>query len=159
MKYEDGSMIVIRLAPYDYHRFHFPVGGRVSPVVRIKGDYYSVNPIALHKMVDIFCRNKREYVVISNPVFGEVVMAEVGATMVGSIVRTYNGNVVEKGQEKGYFKFGGSTVVLFFEEDKIKIDNDLLENTENNLETAVKMGERIGVGMIKPDTLSSNKAF
>ena len=144
-KYDDGSMIVIRLAPYDYHRFHFPVSGKVSPMVKIKGDYYSVNPIALRKMADIFWLNKREYVTISSPDFGDVVMAEVGATMVGSIVQTYKGDTVEKGQEKGYFKFGGSTVVLFFENDRIIIDNDLLENTRKDLETAVKMGERIGV--------------
>ena len=145
MKYDNGSMIVVRLAPYDYHRFHFPVSGKVSPVVKIKGDYYSVNPIALHRIADIFCMNKREYVTISNPQFGEVVMAEVGATMVGSIIQTYSGDSVTKGQEKGYFKFGGSTVVLLFEDDKVKIDEDLLENTKHDLETAVKMGERIGV--------------
>ncbi len=144
-KYDDGSMIVIRLAPYDYHRFHFPVSGKVSPVVKIKGYYYSVNPIALRKMADIFCMNKREYVTISNPEFGDMIMVEVGATMVGSIVQTYKGGTVKKGQEKGYFKFGGSTIVLLFEEDKILIDQDLLGNTARHFETSVKMGERIGV--------------
>jgi phosphatidylserine decarboxylase len=71
-------------------------------------------------------------------------MAEVGATMVGSIVQTYKGNSVIKGKEKGYFEFGGSTVVLLFERNKICIDRDLLINTANGYETAVKMGERIG---------------
>ncbi len=144
-KYDDGSLIVFRLAPYDYHRFHFPVSGRVSPVVKINGGYYSVNPIALHRMFDIFCLNKREYVIISNPLFGDVIMAEVGATLAGSIVQTYKGDFVTKGEEKGYFKFGGSTVVLLFEKNKILIDEDLLENTEKGLETSVKTGERIGV--------------
>lgn len=114
-KYFDGTMVIIRLAPFDYHRFHFPVSGSVSPVTRIDGDYYSVNPLALRKMTEIFCLNKREYTIISNPLFGDVVIAEVGATMVGSIVQTYTGNFVKKGEEKGYFKFGGSTVVLLFE--------------------------------------------
>jgi len=144
-RYLDGTLVIIRLAPVDYHRFHFPVGGRVSSVTRIEGDYYSVNPLALLRMAEIFCLNKREYTIISNPVFGEVVMAEVGATMVGSIVQTFSGNLVNKGEEKGYFKFGGSTVVLLFEKDKIRIDDDLLRNTANGYETAVRQGEKIGV--------------
>jgi phosphatidylserine decarboxylase len=76
--------------------------------------------------------------------FGDVVMAEVGATMVGSIVQTFKGSLVNKGDEKGYFKFGGSTVVLLFEKSKIRIDKDLLIHTAKGYETTVKMGERIG---------------
>lgn len=147
--YKTGSLIVIRLAPNDYHRFHFPVSGPVTPTTKIEGDYYSVNPIALREMAEIFCLNKREYVIISNPVFDEVIMAEVGATMVGSIIQTFTGDTATKGNEKGYFEFGGSTVVLLFQKDKITIDNDLLENTEKGLETKVKTGERIGVGILK----------
>jgi len=147
-KYIDGSLVIIRLAPFDYHRFHFPISGKVSSTARIDGDYYSVNPLALRKIIKIFCLNKREYTIISNPLFGNVVMAEVGATMVGSIVQTYTGNFVKKGEEKGYFKFGGSSVVLLFEKDKIRIDNDLLINTLNGYETAIKEGERIGVSIM-----------
>jgi phosphatidylserine decarboxylase len=143
LKYLDGSLLVVRLAPNDYHRFHFPVDGSASPIVQITGDYYSVNPIALHKMAEIFCLNKREFVIISNRQFGNVIMAEVGATMVGSILQTYEGDLVAKGEEKGFFKFGGSTVVLLFEKDKIHIDSDLLMNTTKGLETTVKVGERI----------------
>lgn len=143
-KYRDGALLIFRLAPPDYHRYHFPVSGKISPNRRIDGDYYSVNPLALRKMTEIFWLNKRQYSIISNPLFGEVVMAEVGATMVGSMIQTYKGNSVEKGEEKGYFKFGGSTVVLLFEKDKIKIDADFLKNTARGIETTVKMGERIG---------------
>ncbi|MEI6062000.1 MAG: phosphatidylserine decarboxylase [Bacteroidota bacterium] len=143
-KYQDGALLVIRLAPMDYHRFHFPVSGNVSPNKKIEGDYYSVNPFALRKMAEIFCLNKREYTILTNPLFGDVVMAEVGATMVGSIVQTFKGCSVTKGDEKGYFKFGGSTVVLLFEKSKIHIDTDLLINTAKGYETTVKMGERIG---------------
>ena len=75
--------------------------------------------------------------------FGDVIMAEVGATMVGSIKQTYKGNFVNKGEEKGYFKFGGSTVVLLFEKNKINIDEDLLINTAQGYETTIRMGERI----------------
>lgn len=144
-EFQDGSLIVIRLAPNDYHRFHFPLGGKVTATSKVEGDYYSVNPIALREMVEIFCLNKREFAVIENPVFGKVIMAEVGATMVGSIIQTYSNGFVEKGEEKGFFEFGGSTVVLLFEKDKINLDEDLLENTLKGLETYVLMGERIGV--------------
>jgi phosphatidylserine decarboxylase len=143
-KYQNGALLIIRLAPMDYHRFHFPVTGNLSPNKKIDGDYYSVNPFALRKKAEIFCLNKREYTILSNPLIGDVVMAEVGATMVGSIVQTFNGSTVNKGEEKGYFKFGGSTVVLLFEKSKIHIDEDILINTAKGYETTVKMGERIG---------------
>jgi len=143
-KYEDGAMIVFRLAPPDYHRYHFPISGTVpSSNTKIDGDYYSVNPLALRKKAEIFWLNKREFGVIESPIFGDVIMSEVGATMVGSMIQTYQSTHVKKGEEKGYFKFGGSTVVLFFEKDKITIDEDLLKNTEKGLETTIKMGERI----------------
>jgi phosphatidylserine decarboxylase len=143
-KYHDGSLLIIRLAPVDYHRFHFPVSGNLSQNKKIEGDYYSVNPFALRKKAEIFCLNKREYTILSNPLFGDVIMAEVGATLVGSIEQTFKGSSVNKGEEKGYFKFGGSTVVLLFEKSKIHIDEDLLINTANGYETTVKMGKRIG---------------
>ncbi len=146
-KYRTGTLMIIRLAPPDYHRFHFPVNGTVSANVKITGDYFSVSPLALRKMVDVFCMNKREYVTIATHEFGDVVMAEVGATMVGSIIQTYHGDKSVKGAEKGYFKFGGSTVILLFEKDKIIVDDDLLKNSTNNLETTVRMGERIAVGL------------
>jgi phosphatidylserine decarboxylase len=143
-KYHDGALLIIRLAPVDYHRFHFPISGNLSQNKKIEGDYYSVNPFALRKKTEILCLNKREYAVISNPLFGDVIMAEVGATMVGSIKQTFKGSFVNKGEEKGYFNFGGSTVVLLFEKSKIHIDEDLLINTAKGYETTVKMGERIG---------------
>jgi phosphatidylserine decarboxylase len=143
-KYHDGALLIIRLAPVDYHRFHFPVSGNLSQNKKIEGDYYSVNPFALRKKAEILCLNKREYAIISNPLLGDLIMAEVGATMVGSIEQTFKGSFVNKGEEKGYFKFGGSTVVLLFEKSKIHIDEDLLINTAKGYETTVKMGERIG---------------
>ncbi len=147
-KYNDGALLIIRLAPVDYHRFHFPVSGNLIAGKKVEGDYYSVSPFALRKKAEIFCLNKREYTIVSNPLFGDVIMAEVGATMVGSIVQTYKGSSVKKGEEKGYFKFGGSTVVLLFEKSKISIDNDLLINTALGYETAVQMGERIGAAAL-----------
>jgi phosphatidylserine decarboxylase len=142
-KYKNGILIIVRLAPPDYHRYHFPVDGKLSAPVKIDGDYFSVSPLALRKIAKVFSMNKREYLIINSPVFGDVVMAEVGATMVGTIIQTYKTESVKKGEEKGYFKFGGSTVILLFENGKIIVDSDLLKNSNNNIETTVKMGEKI----------------
>ena len=114
----------------------------------ISGDYYSVSPIAIKHKVELFCMNKREYTILNNSVFGDVIYSEVGATMVGSIIQTHNGNSFYKGEEKSYFKFGGSTVIMLFEKNRIKIDEDLLNNTQNGLETAVLMGETLGKGVV-----------
>jgi len=143
-KYDHGSMIVIRLAPTDYHRFHFPLDGQILTEVPVEGYYYSVNPIALRKKTGLLWENRRDYALIATTRFDTVVMAEVGAAMVGTIIQTYHGNKAVKGAEKGYFKFGGSTIVLFFKPYILKIDHDLVVNTSNNLETAVHMGEKIG---------------
>jgi len=144
-KYKNGSLIIVRLCPTDYHRFHFPVDGIIEKTKKIEGPLFSVSPIALCEKIEIICRNKREYTIINTSQFGDIIYSEVGATMVGSIIQTYKSKQVKKAEEKGYFKFGGSTIVLIFEKDKIKIDTDLILNTAQKIETEVKMGERIGV--------------
>ena len=143
--YKHSSMFLLRLCPTDYHRFHFPVNGIVSKTVKVKGDYYSVSPLAIKQRIKIFCENKRDYNLIATQKFGNVLMSEIGATMVGSIIQTFRGHLVVKGAEKGYFKFGGSSIILLFQKGTIKIDDDLLENTQNHLETQVKMGEHIAL--------------
>jgi len=144
-KYEGGSMMVIRLAPADYHRFHFPADGIPSETKKIKGYYYSVSPIALKQNMRIFLENKREYSTLKTKEFGDILLCDVGATLTGSIIQTYTPNQsVSKGQEKGHFAFGGSTVVVLFEKGKVTIDKDLLENTQKGYETTLEMGETIG---------------
>lgn len=144
--YQGGVCLILRLCPTDYHRFHFIDSGICGKTVTIPGDYYSVNPIALARIPNLFCRNKREYSLFHSDHFGIVLMMEVGATCVGSIIQTYKpGDPVNKGQEKGYFKFGGSTIVLFFEQNRIQMDLDLLRESSNGHETKVIMGEKIGV--------------
>lgn len=146
MNYRGGICIVIRLAPVDYHRFHFIDNGICTESIKIKGDYYSVNPIALNSVTQIFCRNKREYSILGTVNFGNIVYVEVGATSVGSIVQTYtSGKSVTKGDEKGYFKFGGSTIVLFLEKGTAQIDDEILMQTELGFETKVFAGERLGI--------------
>lgn len=144
--YQDATLLILRLAPNDYHRFHFPWDGVPSDIRKIKGSYYSVSPYALAgNFTRVFCENKREFCLLKTKEKGNVLLAPIGATMVGGIVETYQPEQrVDKGAEMGYFKFGGSTVLILVDSDKIKIDPDILHNTRSKLETYVKMGERIG---------------
>ncbi|SDY47912.1 archaetidylserine decarboxylase [Tindallia californiensis] len=142
--YSGGSAAVIRLAPCDYHRFHFPVNGVPKEAKLIKGYYYSVNPYALNKTDEVYSRNKRMMTEIHIAGKEKIVMIEVGATMVGSIVQTYYPHMpVNKGSEKGYFQFGGSTVILLTRSNVIEWDRDLIQNTQGGYETLIKMGEAI----------------
>lgn len=143
--YAEGSCLIVRLSPANYHRFHFVDHGTCSPTTRIKGFYYSVNPTSLNRINKIFCSNKREWSILNSRNFGEILYVEVGATFVGSIIQTYPSNQkVNKGDEKGYFKFGGSTVLLFLKKGSLKIDKDIIEQTAKGTECSVRMGERIG---------------
>lgn len=149
-EYEDGAMAIIRLAPVDYHRFHFPTDGKVLKNNKINGYYYSVSPYAVKNNLKIFFENKREYTELQSKKFGNVLLSEIGATMVGGIVQTFKENSqIKKGEEKGYFFFGGSTCIILFKKNKIKFDNDLIENSKKGIETRVYMGERIGVSIEK----------
>lgn len=144
-KYRGGICMLLRLAPVDYHRFHFIDDGVCGETRKIKGDYYSVNPLALNSIVEVFCRNKREFSQFFSKNFGEIIYVEVGATSVGSIIQTYTPNTqVSRGQEKGYFKFGGSTLLLFVEKDQVLVDHDILEQTQRGFETKVYAGNVIG---------------
>lgn len=143
--FSQGTCVILRLCPTDYHRFHFVDTGVCEDTVKITGDYYSVNPIALEKIPELFCKNKREWSIFHSENFGDILHIEIGATCVGSIIQTYtSGNTIQKGDEKGYFKFGGSTTVLFFQKGKIKIDEDIIDQTRKGYETKVLMGEKIG---------------
>ncbi|WNW01658.1 archaetidylserine decarboxylase [Tenacibaculum sp. HL-MS23] len=146
-KHKNSSLIILRLAPNDYHRYHFPYDGTPSEMTKIKGDYFSVSPYALaSNFTKVFCENKREYCILSSEEKGEIIVAPVGATMVGTIIETFKPNIkIKKGDEMGYFAFGGSTIVLLVDKNKLTIDADLLKNTKNRIETFVKMGEKIGI--------------
>eukprot|EP00163_Fabomonas_tropica_P015572 TRINITY_DN28384_c0_g1_i1.p1 TRINITY_DN28384_c0_g1~~TRINITY_DN28384_c0_g1_i1.p1 ORF type:complete len:557 (-),score=58.83 TRINITY_DN28384_c0_g1_i1:470-2062(-) len=145
-KYHGGAIAICRLAPQDYHRFHFPIDGVVGPTTDIPGEYYTVSPLAVRKNIDVFTKNKRMWNEVYSPEFGSVLYIAVGATMVGSIVQTSHvGAQVARGDEHGHFSFGGSTIILVFEPKKIVFDRDLILNSAKPLETFVKMGTRIGL--------------
>ncbi len=144
-RFRTGSMVIARLCPVDYHRFHFPCDGLAGTPQLINGPLYSVNPIALQKRFAILSENKRVITEIESELFGTVLFVEIGATAVGTIKQTFRPNqVVYKGQEKGYFEFGGSCIVLLFEENRIVFDADLVANTKQGFETLVKFGESLG---------------
>lgn len=144
-KFAGGSMLISRLCPVDYHRFHFPVNGQPTVPKLINGYLYSVNPIALRKNINYLVENKRMLTLIDSPEFGDVAMLEVGATNVGSIVQTFvEERVLPKGEEKGLFKFGGSCVITLFERGRIKFENDLVEQSSMQIETYARMGDVLG---------------
>lgn len=135
-------MLLARLCPVDYHRFHFPDGGRVRESYHVSGRLHSVNPAALKYRGDIFATNERQVSLFESLHFGRLALIEVGALCVGKIVQTYEGSeAVRRGQEKGYFLFGGSTVIVLGEKGAWSPDADILEKTEQGLETWVKLGE------------------
>lgn len=144
-EYNEGTCLVLRLCPTDYHRFHFIDSGVPKESKFINGNYYSVNPTALERIPKLYCQNKREWSIFKSDNFGDIIYVEVGATCVGSIIQTYTPEVkVKKGQEKGYFKFGGSTAILFFKKNVVKIDDDILNQTNLGFECKIQMGETIG---------------
>lgn len=146
LRYRGGTMLISRLAPVDYHRFHFPVPGVATDARLIDGVLYSVSPIALRRNIRYLVSNKRMLTTVESPRFGRVMMVEIGATMVGSIRQNYAPNrPIAKGEEKGYFKFGGSCVITLFEPGRIRVDDDLLRASSEQMETYAKMGERLGI--------------
>jgi phosphatidylserine decarboxylase len=140
-RFINGALAIVRLCPSDYHRYHFPCAGSISHVEDIAGALHSDNPIALASGADVFGANKRSYTLIETEHAGTVCYMEVGAFGVGSIVNTKREGRVEKMEEKGWFKFGGSTVVLVFEPGKIKFSDDLVANSLAGRETLVKVGQ------------------
>jgi phosphatidylserine decarboxylase len=137
------DVAVVRLAPVDYHRFHFPFDCRTPfPPSVIPGEYHSVNPIALARRPDVYADNERQ-IVACDAAFGRFWLVDVGAFGVGTIVQTYKGDSHAKGDEKGYFKFGGSTVVIVARSGALKFDDDIVANSGKGIETRVLCGERI----------------
>ncbi|MEC7838936.1 MAG: archaetidylserine decarboxylase [Chlamydiota bacterium] len=145
-RYKDASVVLARLCPVDYHRYHFPCDCTPSVAKIINGYLYSVNPIAIKQNIHIFAKNKRAVTEFETDKFGKVLFLEIGATNVGSINQTYvPGNTYSKGEEKGYFSFGGSALIILFEQGSIQFDQDLLDATKNGFEIRCLMGQSMGV--------------
>lgn len=143
--YGKGAALVLRLAPADYHRFHFPVDGIATAPTEISGRYYLVNPISLAAKPDLFAHNKRAITYLETARFGRVMIMEIAGWAVGRIVQTYRAGRVARGAEKGYFQFGGSTLVLLFEPGRIIFDEDLVRDARAGIEVQVLAGSQLGV--------------
>lgn len=146
--FKDGPLLLARLCPVDYHRFHFPDWGKIIEDYRIHGLFHSVNPLALKAKPEIFIQNERHVTILDTENFGKLAYIEVGAICVGKIVQSkklFSGMSFIKGEEKGYFLFGGSTVIVLGEKGKWAPCSDILENTLKGLETYIHLGTPVGV--------------
>ena len=138
-----GTLLLFRLTVGDYHRYSYIDSGFIGEEHRIEGVYHTVNPAAAGRY-PIYRENTREYALLESEHFGTVLQMEVGAAMVGRIVNNPGGCRVQRGQEKGRFEFGGSTVIVLLQKDAAMIDEDILRNTREDAETIVRLGEKIG---------------
>ena len=143
-EYVGGWALIFRLTVDDYHRYCYAFDGEKGENIKIPGKLHTVNPIA-NDFFPIYKENAREYTILRTREFGEVIAMEVGALLVGKIVNHHTIATVKRGEEKGYFQFGGSTVVLLLKKDTAIVDDDILENSQNGIETVVKFGEKIGI--------------
>jgi len=143
-RFEGGALVVSRLCPTDYHRFHFPVAGVAEKAKRLPGPLDSVSPVAIRAGARSLCANKRECTFLKTEPAGLVAVLEVGAACVGRIVQSYQPGAVGKGAEKGYFLFGGSTVITLFEPGRVTLAADMVEHSAQGMETYARMGDVMG---------------
>ncbi len=144
--YYNGLCLIFRLVPSDYHRFCYIDNGNQGPIITIKGDYHASAPQPLiNKYFPLYHLNYREYCILYTEQFGEVIQIEVGAMTVGKIIQNKRyGGYFQKGEEKGYFEYGGSTIILLFKPNTIIIDEDIQFYSQKGIETLVKVGSHIG---------------
>jgi phosphatidylserine decarboxylase len=147
-KYADGWCFVYRLAPPDYHRFCYIDNGTQEKVKRLRGVLNSVHPIALKSKKSLLSKNYRELTILHTENFGDVVHIEVGALLVGKVIqRNRESHPFRKGEEKGWFEYGGSTVIQLFTKDSIMPDTDIINYSSQGIETLVKVGEKTGTSL------------
>lgn len=150
-RFAQGSMLISRLCPVDYHRFHFPWHGIPGEPRLLNGSLYSVSPIALRQRPSLLWENKRYLTRLQTDTLGEVLILDVGATCVGTVVNTFQpGQPIAKGGEKGYFLFGGSCVITVFEPGRIEFTEDLLEHSAERREVYARMGDRVATALEQP---------
>ncbi len=143
--FKDGPLLLARLCPVDYHRFHYPDNGRVIDHYRIEGDLHSVNPLALKMKEDILIKNERQVTILETENFGKLAYVEVGAICVGKIVQTSDLTTFKRGEEKGMFLFGGSTVIVIGEKGKWKPSDEILDYTKKGIEVYSHLGQPLGL--------------
>jgi phosphatidylserine decarboxylase len=143
--FEGGSLVIARLCPVDYHRYHYPDSGKTIESFPIHGQFHSVNPIALKNRPEIFIANERRVSILETKNFGKLAYIEVGAAMVGKIIQSHDEDKsFRRGQEKGYFLFGGSTVIVIGEQGRWTPSEDIVTNTRQGIETYLQLGDAMG---------------
>ncbi len=148
-EFEHGSLLLSRLCPTDYHRFHFPVAGEAGKTMELNSNrLFSVSPIALRKRLAYMWENKRTLCIVDSPQFGRVAVLEIGATCVGSIFQTYTPGTIAKGDEKGYFAFGGSSVITIYKKGAIQFSDDLIEQSAQQTEVYAHVGDICGTAAL-----------
>ncbi len=143
--FEDGMALIFRLTPANYHRYCYVANGKILLSRKIQGELHCVRPIAL-RTVPVYIQNSREYQVIKTDKFGTMVHMEIGALLVGKIKnhkKSIEKKYIQAGEEKGYFEFGGSTIILLFQKDAICMNGNLYKKNKNHAEIRVRMGEFI----------------
>lgn len=141
-EYVGGYALIFRLDVNNYHRYCYIDNGKRTKYKHIEGLLHTVQPLVYDK-VKVFHQNSREWCVLKTENFGDVIQVEVGALNVGKI-NNHKEKTFSKLDEKGYFEFGGSTVILFVKKDQVIFDEDILTNSKNGKETMVNYGEIIG---------------
>lgn len=147
-EYKGGIALVFRLSVDNYHRYCYIDNGTKSKNYYIKGVLHTVQPLSISKY-NFFKTNSREYTILYTDNFDKVIEIEIGALMIGRIKNNHQEYTFKKGEEKGYFEFGGSTIVLLFKKGVINLDKDIIENSKEEIETIVKYGEGIGKNTFK----------
>lgn len=147
--FENGAVAIARLCPSDYHRFHFPFDCIPSKAHLINGPLFSVNPIAIQQSIVHLTENKRKVTMLESDLFGSTAYIEIGATSVGTIQETFTPfKRASKGQEKGYFEFGGSALIILFQPGAIAFSQDLLDATSQGYEIRCLMGQKMGLSIL-----------
>lgn len=143
MEFQNGAALIFRLTPANYHRYCYIANGRILNFRKIQGKLHCVRPIALSE-VPIFVQNSREYQVIETTKFGKMIQMEIGALLVGKINnyrQLLEPDNVKAGEEKGYFEFGGSTILVLLKENAIRFNEKLYERENGDGEILVHLGE------------------
>lgn len=141
--YDSGLCMIFRLTPADYHRYIYPDGGEKTENTFIKGILHTVRPVAFDKY-PVFKTNSREYTILKTNNFDDVVFIEVGAMMVGRICNYHGIHKFERGEEKGKFEFGGSTIIMLLKKNIASLEENIEKNIDTGIETKIKLGEKVG---------------
>ena len=148
-RFDGGTCLVFRLCVNHYHRYSYIESGEKSRNVFIPGVLHTVRPVALRER-PVFTENCREYTLIRTENAGTILQMEVGAMLVGRIVNLQQEAQVKRGQEKGYFAYGGSTIIVLLQKNRAVLSEQIMSASGRGEETPVKLGEKIGTILDRP---------